>query len=271
MANWIYGKSILPEPLRTLPEELAKVDKLLYDDRFMEPLLKKHHTKMGRPSYPIEKYLRLMYLKHRYSLGYETLIQEAGDSFTWRRFCHIAIDEEMPDSTTLIKARKRYGDEVIQQLNEALIDKLKEQNKIKHRKLRTDTTVIESDIHHPTDATLMQDGVKVITRIVKKIRTFASQATREFTDRTAEIKESVLSIAKLLRRRTYQTWEDIDSIIREIIEVSQDVCTKAKSVLELAKDKGRIHVRELKKQLEQAVDLTSRLVEQARQVTSGNA
>jgi len=184
-------ENILPEPLRTLPEELAKVDKLLDDDCFLEPFLKNHHKRMGRPTYPIEKYLRLMYLKHRYNLGYESLIQEVGDSFTWRRFCRIAIDEGMPNPTTLIKAWKRYGDKVIEQLNEALIQKLKEENRIKHRKLRIDTTVIGSDIHHPTDATLMQDGVKVITRIIKKMRSYASHATRKFTDRTGEIKKKV--------------------------------------------------------------------------------
>lgn len=263
-------ESILPEPLRTLPEELAKVDKLLDDDRFLEPFLKNHHKRMGRPTYPIEKYLRLMYLKHRYNLGYESLIQEVGDSFTWRRFCRIAIDEEMPDPTTLIKARKRYGDEVIEQLNEALIQKLKEENRIKHRKLRTDTTVIESDIHHPTDATLMQDGVKVLTRIIKKMRSYASHATREFTDRTGEIKKKVLAIAKFLRRRTHQSWEEIDTITSQIIAISEDVCTKAKSVLEQTKDKGRTHVKQLKNQLEQAITVTDRLVDQAKQVVSGN-
>jgi len=64
-----------------------------------------------------------MYLKFRYNLGYETLVKEVGDSITWRRFC-IAIDANMPDASTLIKARKRYGDDMIEQLNEALLLKL---------------------------------------------------------------------------------------------------------------------------------------------------
>ena len=109
--------AILPEPLRTLPTELAIIDELLDDERFMEPYIQKHptKTKMGRPTYPIEKYLRLMVLKRKYHLGYESLIQEVGDSFTWRRFCRIAIDEPMPDPSTLIYARKRYGEEVVNQ------------------------------------------------------------------------------------------------------------------------------------------------------------
>jgi IS5 family transposase len=100
----------------------------LDDERFLQPFIEKHPTKskMGRPTYPIEKYLRLMVLKRKYNLGYESLIKEVGDSITWRRFCRIAIDEPMPDPSTLIYARKRYGDEVVEQLNEALLQKLKE-------------------------------------------------------------------------------------------------------------------------------------------------
>lgn len=82
------------------------------------------NTKRGRPTLPVERYLWLMYLKRRYQLGYESLIKEVGDSITWRSFCRIAINEEMPNPTTLIKARQRYGDEVVEQLNQALLLKL---------------------------------------------------------------------------------------------------------------------------------------------------
>lgn len=146
--------AVLPEPLRTLPTELAAIDKLLDDERFMQPYIDKHPTKSnrGRPTYPIEKYLRLMVLKRKYNLGYESLVKEVGDSFTWRRFCRIALDESMPDPSTLIYARKRYGEEVVEQMNEALLHKLQEDNVLKHRKLRTDTTVVDSgwrEGHHP--------------------------------------------------------------------------------------------------------------------------
>ncbi len=74
-----------------------------------------------------------MYLKRRYNFGYETLVQEVGDSLTWRRFCRISIDEKMPDSTTLIKARKRYGDEWVEQLMEILDREKRRLSKILNR------------------------------------------------------------------------------------------------------------------------------------------
>ncbi len=168
---------LLPEEVRKLPAELAVIDQLLDDERFMQPFLQNHATKMERPTYPIEEYVRLMVLKRLYNLGYESLVKEVGDSITGRRFCRIAIDEPMPDPSTLIYARKRYSEEMIEQINEALLQKLNEKEILKRRKLRTDTAVVESDIHHPTDATLLQDGVRVITRLVQKIRTVASHAT----------------------------------------------------------------------------------------------
>jgi IS5 family transposase len=263
--------SILPEEVRKLPAELAIIDEVLDDERFLQPFIEKHPTKsnMGRPTYPIEKYLRLMVLKRKYNLGYESLIKEVGDSITWRMFCRIAIDEEMPDPSTLIYARKRYGDEVVSQLNEALLQKLKEKEILKHRKLRTDTTVIESDVHHPTDATLLQDGVKVITRLVQKIRKVASHAVQRFEDRTGEIKEKILSIAKVLRRRSRESWEEVDRITESVIEVAEEVIDKANAVVEKIQNSSKRIAQQSKERLKAAVMLTGKLINQAKQVVTG--
>lgn len=128
-------------------------------------------------------------------------MKEVGDIIIWRLFCRIAIDELMPDPSTLIYARKRYGDKIVEDINAALMKQCEET-----RKFRTDTTVVESDIHHPTDATLLQDGVKVITRMIQKIRKVASHAVQGFNDRKAEVKEKILSFAKVLRRCTRESW-----------------------------------------------------------------
>lgn len=262
--------AIIPETVWTLPDELVKVDALLDDERFMQPFLEKHQTRRGRPTKAIETFLRLMYLKRRYNFGYETLVQEVGDSLTWRRFCRIPIDEKMPDSTTLIKARQRYGDQWVEQLNELLLQKLDEAEVLKRRKFRTDTTVVESDVHHPTDATLLQDGVKVITRLVGKIRKAASQATRQFEDKTKEVKGHILSIAKLLRRRTQESWDELNTITEQVATLTEEVCEKAAAVLDGAKDKGKASVKATKEKLSTAIRLTRKLVEQAKQVVSGN-
>jgi len=263
--------TILPEAVKKLPAELAVIDELLDDEHFMQPFIDKHPTKskMGRPTYPIEKYLRLMVLKRKYNLGYESLIKEVSDSITWRLFCRIAIDELMPDPTTLIYARKRYGEEIIEELNEALLEKLKEKEILKHRKMRTDTTVVESDIHHPTDATLMQDGVKVITRLMKKVRQVVSHAAQGFEDRRADVKEKILSIAKVLRRRTRENWKEVEQITQTVIEITEAVIRQATNAIEQIQDKKNQPIENIKQQLVDAVKRTNQLVHQAKQVVSG--
>jgi IS5 family transposase len=88
--------AVLPAELRGLPPELARVDELLDDERFLESFRRRLTATTGRPTIPIETYLRLMFLRHRYDLGYETLCKEVSDSFTWRPFCRIALDGGCP-------------------------------------------------------------------------------------------------------------------------------------------------------------------------------
>jgi len=101
-------------------EELAQVDRLLSDERFLTLFQQKFGTGMGRPTTAVATYLRMMYLKYRYQFGYEVLVNEVKDSFAWRRFCHLSLDESVPDDTTLIKLTHKYGKETVKALNEAL-------------------------------------------------------------------------------------------------------------------------------------------------------
>jgi IS5 family transposase len=73
-------EAVLPAELRERPAELRKVDEVLDEDRFMAPFRSRLTATIGRPTIPVETYLRLMYLKHRYGLGYETLCKEVADS-----------------------------------------------------------------------------------------------------------------------------------------------------------------------------------------------
>jgi transposase, IS5 family len=82
-------ESVLPEVCRRLPAELERIDAWLDDERFFAPFVPYVSARMGRPSVPMESYLRLMFLKHRYRLGYESLCAEVSDSISWRRFCRI--------------------------------------------------------------------------------------------------------------------------------------------------------------------------------------
>jgi IS5 family transposase len=88
--------ALLPDQAKRLPTELAKIDAYLDDEAFIAAWRAHFHARLGRPSVPLPTLLRLLYLKHRYGLGYESLCKEVADSISWRRFCRIPLDRPVP-------------------------------------------------------------------------------------------------------------------------------------------------------------------------------
>ena len=117
-------ESVLPPELFQISEDLSQVDNLLDDERFFAPFREKFYSRVGRPTIPVATYLRMMFLKRRYKLGYETLVKEVKDSLTWRRFCHLSLKDRVPDNTTLIKLTHKYGEDTLDELNDTLVLKL---------------------------------------------------------------------------------------------------------------------------------------------------
>jgi transposase, IS5 family len=89
-------ETLLPPEFLTLPPGLTQVDALLDDPVFFEPFVPFFDPEIGRPSIPIETYLRMMFLRFRYRLGFETLCGEVADSLAWRRFCRIKVTDPVP-------------------------------------------------------------------------------------------------------------------------------------------------------------------------------
>src|SRR5258708_32231659 len=102
-------ESLLPAEVLRLPQELARVDALLDDPAFFAPFAPCFHPVIGRPSTPVECYLRLMFLKYRYRLGFEGLCAEGSDSISWRRVCPIPLDRAGADPPTVAELAPRGG------------------------------------------------------------------------------------------------------------------------------------------------------------------
>ena len=116
-------ESVLPAEALRMPAELARVDEFLDDPAFFEPFRPFFDPERGRRSIPMESFLRLMWLKYRYRLGFETLCREVTDSVSWSRFCRIPLGGSVPDHSTLKKIAKRCGPAAIDGLNQALLEK----------------------------------------------------------------------------------------------------------------------------------------------------
>src|SRR5579875_780925 len=151
-------ESLLPPEALRMPAELARVDDLLDDPVFFVPFRPFFDPDRGRRSIPMETFLRLMWLKYRYRLGFETLCREVTDSVSWRRFCRIPLDASVPDHSTLKKSAKRCGPEAIEELNDALLAKAADNKVLRTERVRADTTVVPANVGYPTDSGLLARG-----------------------------------------------------------------------------------------------------------------
>src|SRR5499427_2032600 len=194
-------ESLLPEEVLRLPAELARVDALLDDPAFFAPFAPHFDPLIGRPSTPVECYLRLMFLKFRYRLGYESLCAEVSDSITWRRFCRIPIDAKVPHPTTLMKLTSRCGEQAVAGLNEALWAKAAGQKLLRTARVRADTTVICANVAYPTDTGLLAKAVGKLVRAARRVQAGGGATGTVMTDRRRAAARRMRQIAATLRAR----------------------------------------------------------------------
>ena len=267
---WDY---VLPEQLLELNSELKAIDRLLDDERFMEPFLSRWNTRIGRPTIPVETYLRLMILKYRYGFGYETLVAEVSDSIKWRRFCRINLDDIVPHNTTLIKLTKKYGDEVIGELNKVLVVKASQEKIILNRNLRTDTTVTESNIHYPTDAQLLADSVKTITRKAKQLREKVDIAVPKMKNRYRSAKRRILEIGKTLKRRNHEAINEVRNIADKLVDQAIETIANAHQVMDKIEESLGDHISKSVKndiaKLDQLISTADKIINQTLKVNHG--
>ncbi|GAB7146733.1 ISNCY family transposase [Mycobacterium riyadhense] len=198
MSLW---EAVLPAELLKLPDELARVDGLLDDPVFFAPFEPFFDTRIGRPSTPMETYLRLMFLKFRYRLGYESLCREVADSITWRRFCRIGLDGSVPHPTTLMKLTTRCGSAAVDGLNEVLLAKAAEAKLLRTNRIRVDTTVVPANVAYPTDSSLLAKATRRIAGIGKRIQAAGGAVRTQLRDRSRAAGKRAHAIASKLRSR----------------------------------------------------------------------
>ena len=219
--------AILPPELLVLPAELARVDVLLDDPAFFAPFVPYFDPRIGRPSVPMETYLRMMFLKSRHRLGYETLCREVGDSISWQRFCRIPFGTRVPHPTTLMKRTSRCGEAAVAGLNEALLVKAAAQKLVRTDKVRADTTVVEAAVAYPTDSGLLAKAVGGIAKTVKRIQAAGGATRTRVRDRSRSAGQRARSIAAKLRLRGAAAREEGQAAVLRITGQLADIAEAA--------------------------------------------
>src|SRR3954454_13053220 len=196
---------VLPIEARELPDDLARLDRVLSDPALLSPVdaaWERSARDRGRPSIAIATFVRLMVVKHRTGWGYETLVREVSDSLHLRRFCLIAIDQRVPDESTVRKLARRLGAEVVEQITRVVIAKAQRETRFRGRAARIDSTVVEADIRYPTDATLALDGARALAREGRKVAAIVKGTAVRVRDRSRSLGRTVRQLSKTLSRRT---------------------------------------------------------------------
>ena len=155
--------------------ELAQIDAILDDEvifqRIKHDLSQRHPQTLntGRPSTPVEVISRLLVVKRLYNLSYERTEHLVRDSLVLRRFCRIYFGS-VPADTVLIRWANQIRPETLAALNARVTTIATELRLTRGRKLRTDGTVVETNVHYPTDSSLLNDGVRVLSRTLRRAK-----------------------------------------------------------------------------------------------------
>ena len=214
--------------------ELVKIDAYLEDEKLFG-LIKKDLSRRypktcqtGRNSTPVEVILRMLVVKRLYGYSYEETEQRVSDSLRLRQFCRVYL-QDVPDDTTLIRWANQIQPKTLEQFNQRIIQLAVERKVTKGRKLRTDGTVVESNIRPPSDGRLLADSVRVLVRTVQRGRKLLSAAGQKvqvsFADLTLPAKGLSRQIGETLRRKKQaalaqgrQLYEDLLSMTEQTLE-----------------------------------------------------
>lgn len=263
---------------------LLKMDKFLEDEDLVkivrEALEKRHpHSRTrGRLGTPAEVVLRLMALKHLRNWSYQTLEREVRANVVYREFTRIR-GEKVPDAKTMVRWGKALGPEVTRAIHEKVLDLGHKRGVVRGRKLRVDTTVVETDIHYPTDSGLLGDVVRVLTRTMKQIERQVGDVGTRLRDRTRGVKHRLIEIGRSAMRKSEGAVERRTEAYRKLMATTKKVMGQAKSFSEevaagvkrASTPLGQVLIEAWGKYLEEISGLAARVLKQTQaRVLEGN-
>src|ERR1700732_3703853 len=206
-AQLSFGDGLIAEEVSDLREDWMKhADAVLADGDIVAAVyeaLARRHAKSrsrGRRGAPAEGVLRLLILKHIRNWSYQVLEREVRANLVYRDFTRVGAGK-MPDAKTMGRWGVALGPEVVTQIHQRMVKLAQANGLAAGGRMRVDTTVVETDVHHPTDSTLLGDGVRVLTRMMKKITNIAGAVGTKLRDRSPSVKFRLLEIGRVARAK----------------------------------------------------------------------
>jgi IS5 family transposase len=216
---------------------LEPIDALLEDEELIdlvrEALGRRHPQSRtrGRRGIAPDRLLRCCVLKHVKGWSLRELEREVRGSLVYRRFTRFDQDP-VPNYSNFSRAFAALGEDVTRQIHARVVDKARQEGIARGRKLRTDSTVVESNVHYPTDSTLLSDGVRVLTRALKRVSAECAEGAVKVVDHARAAKHRVLEIRRAAKSFTETCQEQMKQSYGKLVELTGGIFRKAEQVCE---------------------------------------
>jgi IS5 family transposase len=267
---------LLPDADKLWDDELRAIDAILDDevivDRVAEALRGRRPLSAvrGRLGTPATVVLRLLILKHLYDWSFDECERVVRGSLVYRAFCRID-GERVPDAKTLIRLGQLLGPETLKPILERIVQLARERRVTRGARMRVDTTVVETNIHYPTDSSLLADGVRVLTRTTRRVATRVGSGALRIRNRTRSVARRVFEIVQRSRAAGRGTagaqakrHARVTTLYREVMAITRTVIRDVETVrgqLTTVRDEM---VARLGRHLEETVGLVRRVLAQTR-------
>jgi transposase, IS5 family len=265
---------LLPDGHKLWPDWLRKIDTLLEDEAVIETVAQAmegrwpHSRRRGRLGTPAEVVLRMLILKHLFDWSYDDLEHEVRANLVYRAFTRIDAGD-VPDAKTILKIAQALGPDVIQELHRRVVDVAKRAGVTHGRRFRIDTTVVETNVHYPTDSSLLQDGVRVLTRTMHRASAALGDARGRVRHRLRSVGRRVLIISR--QARSPETRDALVRSYRRLMATTRAVLRDARTMgrrisqrLRTAAAATESTLRRARQQLQQLQPVVTRILAQTR-------
>jgi transposase, IS5 family len=233
-----FGDHWVAEEVGDLREDwMVHADEILDDEAIVavvyEAPSRRHpqSRSRGRRGAPVDMVLRLLILKHVRNWSYQVLEREVRANLVYRDFARIG-GGKMPDAKTMGRWGAAVAPEVIKRVHERIVEIARDRGIVEGRRMRVDTTVVETNVHYPTDSSLLGDGVRVLIRTMKNITKIAGDSGTKLRDRSRSVKLRVLDIARAARSRAKQSPGRLKRAYGRLLDSTSRVVGQAKQFSE---------------------------------------
>jgi IS5 family transposase len=212
---------------------MRQADRVLDDEKLLtvvyEALVRRHPKSRtrGRLGVSAEIVVRMLLLKHIRNWSFDVVEREVRPNLLYREFTRVYAGK-VPDAKTLGRQARSLGPEVIEQIHRRIVELAVENKVVQGRRMRVDTTVVETNIHYPTDSSLLGDGTRVLIRLMKKVTAVAGTVGTKMRDRSRSVKLRVLDIARAARSKAPQSHEKLKRSYRKLLDSTSRVVGQAK-------------------------------------------